>query len=136
MTQPRLILILADQLSPANPALALADKTRDVILLAEVAEEATYVRHNRHKIVLLFSAMRHFAKDLEKRGFTVQYIPFDQGVSSLKEACRLTLASTDCGEVVICEPGEYRLSSAMTTWPSELGVPVEVLEDSRFLASH
>ena len=74
MTQPRLILILADQLSPANPALVLADKARDVILLAEVAEEAHYVRHNRHKIVLLFSAMRHFAKDLERDGFSVQYL--------------------------------------------------------------
>ena len=30
--------------------------------MAEVMEEATYVRHNRHKIALLFSAMRHFAQ--------------------------------------------------------------------------
>ncbi|NCZ63632.1 MAG: cryptochrome/photolyase family protein, partial [Cellvibrionales bacterium] len=127
MKTPRLILILADQLSPANPALALADKARDVILFAEVAEEATYVRHNRHKIVLLFSAMRHFAKDLEDQGFAVQYVPFDQGVSSLKDACRTTLDSTGCGEVIICEPGEYRLSSAMKSWSPELGVPVEVL---------
>ena len=136
MKTPRLILVLADQLSTANPALALADRKRDVILLAEVAEEATYVRHNRHKIVLLFSAMRHFAKDLEDQGFSVQYIPFHQGVSSLKDACRKTLDATDCGEVIICEPGEYRLSSAMKSWSPELGVPVEVLEDARFLASH
>ena len=31
------------------------------MILAEVREEASYVRHNRHKIAFLFSAMRHFA---------------------------------------------------------------------------
>jgi len=31
------------------------------VILAEVREEASYVRHNRHKIAFLFSAMRHFA---------------------------------------------------------------------------
>ena len=136
MTQPRLILILADQLSPANPALALADKARDVILFAEVAEEATYVRHNRHKIVLLFSAMRHFARDLERDGFAVQYVSFDRGVASLQDACRAALDATGCGELVVCEPGEYRLSSAMASWSGQLAVPVQILEDSRFLASH
>ena len=136
MTQPRLILILADQLSPANPALVLADKARDVILLAEVAEEAHYVRHNRHKIVLLFSAMRHFAKDLERDGFSVQYLSFDRGVASLEDACRVALDATGCDELLVCEPGEYRLASAMATWSGELAVPVQILEDRRFLASH
>ena len=60
------ILVLGDQLSWQHPGLISADP-------AEVVEEATYVRHNRHKIALLFSAMRHFAVALRERGFQVEY---------------------------------------------------------------
>ena len=35
-----------------------------VILMMEVWDEATYVRHHKQKIVLIFSAMRHFAEEL------------------------------------------------------------------------
>ncbi|GIR70582.1 MAG: hypothetical protein CM15mP74_18330 [Halieaceae bacterium] len=44
-----------------------------MVILAEVREEASYVRHNRHKIALLFSAMRHFAEALRERGYQVAY---------------------------------------------------------------
>ena len=71
MSAPRLILVLGDQLSLHNPAIAAARPGRDTILLAEVAEEAGYVPHNRHKIVLIFAAMRHFAEQLREAGFEV-----------------------------------------------------------------
>ncbi|HBM83463.1 MAG TPA: cryptochrome/photolyase family protein, partial [Halieaceae bacterium] len=64
MSMSRLILVLGDQLSFANPAIASADPAEDQVLLAEVAEEAQYVPHNRHKIALIFSAMRHFGNAL------------------------------------------------------------------------
>ena len=61
-------LILADQLSPSIASLRGADKTRDVILLCEVMEEASYVPHHPKKIAFLFSAMRHFAEALQQAG--------------------------------------------------------------------
>ncbi|MGA0151909.1 MAG: cryptochrome/photolyase family protein, partial [Luminiphilus sp.] len=81
------ILILGDQLSWRHPLLLDAAPADTVIILAEVAEEATYVRHNRHKIALIFSAMRHFAQALEARGFTVQYSRLKDNVPSLLAAC-------------------------------------------------
>ena len=48
----------------------------------------------------------------------------------------MALDATGCGELLVCEPGEYRLASAMATWSGELAVPVQILEDRRFLASH
>src|SRR6056297_916154 len=92
MTDSNLILVLGDQLSFSNPALQAARPGSDRILLAEVAEEANYVRHNRHKIVLLFSAMRHFAEALRARGFDVCYLPLNEEVNSLEQACERTLA--------------------------------------------
>ena len=130
----RLILVLGDQLSDSNPVLATADPQRDVIVMAEVAEEANYVRHNRHKIVLLFSAMRHFAERLSSRGFTVVYLEFTQGVSSLEAACEHALRLFPSAGLRVCAPGEYRLWRAMQDWPAALGIPVDVVEDSRFLS--
>ncbi|MDO8860601.1 cryptochrome/photolyase family protein [Haliea sp. E1-2-M8] len=136
MSDSALILVLGDQLSLANPALIAADPCRDLVVLAEVAEEAGYVPHNRHKIALIFSAMRHFRDQLRQRGFQVRYFSFGDGQPTLQAALAQALEEVPCGAVRVCEPGEYRLRQAMTGWKEALGVPVAVLEDSRYLASH
>jgi deoxyribodipyrimidine photolyase-related protein len=63
-----LILVLGEQLSPQLSSLAAGDPARDIVLMCEVVEEATYVRHHKKKIILLFSAMRHFADELRGLG--------------------------------------------------------------------
>ena len=59
-------LILGDQLSPAIATLRDLDPEQDVVMLCEVAEEATYVPHHPKKIALILSAMRHFAATLRQ----------------------------------------------------------------------
>lgn len=49
-------LILGDQLSEDISSLKGADRHKDVILICEVWDEATYVRHHKKKIAFLFSA--------------------------------------------------------------------------------
>jgi len=66
-------LILGDQLSPAISSLSDCNKSDDMILMAEVMEEATYVKHHKKKIAFLFSAMRHFAAGMEEKGYKVAY---------------------------------------------------------------
>ena len=66
-------LILGDQLSHSISSLREIEKG-DVILMAEVMEEASYVKHHKKKIAFLFSAMRHFATELEEKGYRVKYI--------------------------------------------------------------
>ena len=77
MTKGNLILILGDQLTPEISSLSGSDKKSDVVLMAEVKEEATYVRHHKKKIAFLFSAMRHFARELENVGWRVVYVSID-----------------------------------------------------------
>ena len=43
-------LILGDQLTATLPVITDAVKTRDILLMAEVKEEATYVKHHKKKI--------------------------------------------------------------------------------------
>ena len=105
------------------------------MVLAEVAEEAGYVPHNRHKIALIFSAMRHFRQVVADRGFETIYYSLDQGMQSLEQALEAALAATGATGIRVCECGEYRLQDQMKSWQQSLSVPVQVLDDSRFLAS-
>ena len=73
----QIIVILGDQLSPDNPALRAADPSQDIVFMAEVGGEATYVRHHPQKITLILSAMRHFAQELRENGWTVDYTTLD-----------------------------------------------------------
>ena len=57
-----LVLVLGDQLNLNLSSLRRADKSRDIVLMAEVMAEATYAGHHKKKFVLVFSAMRHFAE--------------------------------------------------------------------------
>ncbi len=134
MSNAALILVLGDQLSAEQGALKGATAGVDTILLAEVREEAHYVRHNRHKIAFIFAAMRQFRDRLRARGFEVVYYDYDDGKDSLLAAVEAALVGREFGAVKVCEPGEHRLLRAMRDW--SLGVPVEIVPDDRFLASH
>ena len=67
-------IILGDQLSLDLSALDDLDPGRDTVLMMEVMEENTHVRHHKQKIVLVLSAMRHFAQTLRQRGLKVDYV--------------------------------------------------------------
>lgn len=54
-----LILILGDQLNLDLSALRDADASQDAVMMCEVMQEATYVKHHKKKIAFVFSAMRH-----------------------------------------------------------------------------
>jgi deoxyribodipyrimidine photolyase-related protein len=72
----KLRLILGDQLSLSISSLSDASKD-DLILMCEVRQEATYVKHHKKKIAFVFSAMRHFASDLKDQGFNLRYVTYD-----------------------------------------------------------
>lgn len=134
----KLRLILGDQLSLNMSSLKDADKAADIILMAEVMEEATYVRHHKKKIAFLFSAMRHFADELEEAGFNVRYVKLDdeKNEGSLRgEVARAIEDVKGLSGVVITKPGEYRLAEDMACWSDLLGVDIELRDDDRFIAT-
>ena len=129
----KLILVLGDQLSPDLAALQAADKSQDVVVMAEVADEANYVRHHPKKIALIFAAMRKFAQQLQANGWTVAYRKLDEpGGDSIVEELLRRAEQYGAKEVIATEPGEWRLIEALQDCP----LPVEILEDTRFIASH
>jgi len=138
MSEGRLILILGDQLSPALSSLAKAEHSSDVVLIAEVAEEATYVRHHKKKIAFLFSAMRHFSVELEQAGWHVDYVKLDDADNSgsLAREVQRALVRHRLSRVIVTEPGEWRLLTELKGWARRFDCAVEILPDTRFLANH
>ena len=130
----RLILIFGDQLSPDIHALRKADKSSDIIVMAEVTDEATYVPHHPKKIAFLFMAMRKFAQKLRRDGWTVRYTKLDDPENSGSITGELIRAASlqPTAGVVVTEPGEWRVIDALADLPLKL----HTLKDDRFVASH
>ena len=130
-------LLLGDQLSRDISSLGDLDVERDVVLMAEVMAEATYVRHHPKKIAFVFSAMRHFADALKAEGVTVEYVRLDDpdNSGSLAGEAQRAVARHGAAKLAVTEPGEWRLAEEMAGWQERLGLPVEVRDDSRFFCS-
>jgi deoxyribodipyrimidine photolyase-related protein len=131
---PRLILVLGDQLTDEVAALAEADLTRDVVVMAEVMTEASYAPHHPKKIAFLFAAMRKFAAHLTTQGWRVAYSRLDDPDNTQSIPGELIRRAAEHGavEVIATEPGEWRLISAL----AEMPLPVHQFEDRRFIARH
>jgi deoxyribodipyrimidine photolyase-related protein len=128
--------ILGDQLT--RDVASLADLAPgDTILMVEVANEATYVRHHQQKIAFIFSAMRHFAEGLRREGLTVDYVRLDDpaNTGSFDGELARAVSRHRPDRVVVTEPGEWRVLCAMRAWEDSLGLPVEIRDDDRFYAS-
>jgi len=137
-----LILILGDQLTRDISALDGANPKTDTIVMAEVHDEASYTNHHKKKLVLLFSAMRHFAQQLQEEGWRVHYQKYhpDNSAQSLQAVIATQLKETGAENLattnlVTTECGEWRLHEQISQWHESLGVPVEIRPDNRFFAT-
>jgi len=127
--------VLGDQLTRDVSSLADANPDTDLIVMAEPQAEATYVPHHRQKIVLILSAMRHFAKALRDEGFVVDYYDYKtRPTKSFTDALRTTIDQHDVSKVIITEPGEWRVRQEIENWSSLPDVELEIRSDDRFFA--
>ncbi len=139
MPTATLRVVLGDQLCPAIAALSDLDAEHDVVLMAEVMDECTYVPHHLKKLVLVLSAMRHFAAALTQRGIRVRYVALDDpaNTQSLTTEVRRVVAALRPRQLVATEPGEWRVLAQMRQWvepDAGLGA-VDIRPDARFVCS-
>jgi deoxyribodipyrimidine photolyase-related protein len=130
-------LVLGDQLSRGLASLSDLDLDADRVLLVEVAEEATYVRHHKKKIAFLFAAMRHFAETLRAEGVAVDYVRLDDpaNTGSFRGEVARAVERHQPDRLVLTEPGEWRVRQEMESWSDAFGLPLEIRDDTRFFTT-
>ena len=69
----RHVLVLGDQLTRRFGPLSGAEPESVTVLMVESHGLATALPHHKQKLALVFAAMRHFAAELERDGFSVAY---------------------------------------------------------------
>ncbi len=132
-------LVLGDQLSSPERLSSLRDldPAHDVVLMAEVTAELTYVRHHKQKIVHTLASMRRHAAELEEAGIAVRYVRADdtRNAGDLPGEVKRALSDQPFERVVMTRSGEWRLEQAFDALESELELPFERRDDDRFIAS-
>ncbi len=135
MTQPRVsVWILGDQLLLDHPALhaaeALTDRAHIRVVLVESAQRLAKLPYQRKKLVLLLSAMRHYAQELQAAGYTVDY----RQAASSGAGLRAHAAAWQPEHLFTMAAAEYRGRIFQTQRLAELlHMAVTVLPNTQFL---
>ena len=131
----RLGVILGDQLNLNHSVLRALDPESDLLVMGELGNELEYVWHHIQKVILIFSAMRHFSQELVDAGWSIRYHRYEPNarVASFTDLVSEALDSNSIDEIVVSWPGEYRVLEQIKAWERRFEVPVTVLPDSRFL---
>lgn len=137
MTDKILRVILGDQLSHDISSLKDVNCDHDIILMCEVRQETDYVKHHKKKIAFIFSAMRHFAEELKNKKYNIHYTKLDapDNQKSFKGEVKKTVKEYKPNQIIVTMPGEYRVLEDIKTWEEDIGIPVTIRDDDRFLST-
>jgi len=132
-----LILVFGDQLDAGSAAFDGFDSKHDAVAMQEVREEATYVRQHKIRLVLFFSAMRHFRDEMRVKGMTVHYRAIEDAENTHSFAGELEEKITRLHprKVVVLEPGDYRVRQSIEQVCRKLNVELDVRIDRHFYCS-
>lgn len=131
-------ILLHDHLSESITSLSDTIKSSDIVLMIEHDSYMRRAAHHKKKIVLILSAMRHFAKTLREKGCHLHYQDIDHPSSneSLTSIVKEFLRCHDISSIIITEPSEHFLKKEILTWEQIFNIPVLIRPDTRFLAGH
>jgi deoxyribodipyrimidine photolyase-related protein len=138
----RTIWIQANQLGRDNSALAEILRTHGgsppaQVLMVESLERSTEYPYNKRKLVLLHSAMRHFAAELQKRKVTVDYYPlFPDGShqhQSFRDALQLHIEKHDPSELVMMDPPDIGQRYFAMELAAAFALPLRFTPNTNFL---
>ena len=123
------IWVLGDQLNAAQSALAGADPSTARVLLVESTSVLQRRAYHRQKLVLVWSAMRHFAEELRAAGWTVDHLESE----SFGAAVRDWIATAGIRELRLMEPADRGFRQAIEEL--QLPVPLQWIPSNAFLWS-
>lgn len=130
------MVVLGDQLDLNNPALLANPPAQAEVLMIESPVESTVVWVHKARIALFLSAMRHFADELRKAGYTVHYRKLDEtGPHGLAAEVEALCQQHGYTELDMAEPGEWRLEQEFLQLAKTGQLKLRMLEDTHYLCS-
>lgn len=132
-----LVIVLGDQLDEQSSALQGFDTSKDVVWMAEVAEESTHVWSAKQRIVVFLSAMRHFAETLRASGMPLVYTRLDEpgNLGTLAAELSKTITQLQPTALVMTAPGDWRVLQSLRAVAKQHSLPVELRDDTHFFST-
>ncbi len=129
------VWILGDQLLHDHPALAraeeLAPRDQMRVLLIESTARRAKLPYHQQKLVLLISAMRHYADHLRDQGYVVDYAKADTFMTGLRDH----LQQHPADRLITMAASHHHGRALQADLGTALGMPVEVLPNTMFLVT-
>jgi deoxyribodipyrimidine photolyase-related protein len=132
-----LILILGDQLDAHSAAFDGFDPKQDALWMAEVSHESTKVLSHKARSTLFLSAMRHFAAELQQRGWPLHYhaLQVSSPAQTLGAQLQADIARLQPQKLIMVQAGEWSVDQELQAVARAAELPLERREDRHFLAS-
>ncbi len=131
-----LVLVLGDQLDSESAAFDGFDPKRDGVVMIEALEESKHVWSHKTRTALFLSAMRHFAKEIEARGWPIEYRALDREAdASLASGVAATIKAQKPERVIVVEPGDLRVRASLDASCAKAKCEIEFRADRHFMCS-
>lgn len=109
--------------------------------MAETPEEVEHVWCHKLRIAYFFTAMRHFRDELRAKKLQVHYRelsanPADDEGRTFTDLLIRDATEAGVKELVVVEPGDWRVKLRLEAAAQELGLPLTILDDPHFYATH
>jgi deoxyribodipyrimidine photolyase-related protein len=124
------VLVLGDQLTRQVGPLSKAKPKDTSVLMIESLGLANALPHHKQKLILFFSAMRHFADELREDGFHVVYKmnekSFESGLSNYLQKYKVVT-------LTLMEPNDHGYVERLESVCKKHGSSLEVVENDLWL---
>lgn len=133
MPQTITVWILGDQLLAEHPALQYAETVTNResirVVLIESAQVARRLPYHRKKLVLVFSAMRHYAERLRGQGYMVDEVK----AATMRDGLHQHLSTHQTNTLICMAASDYTGRRFQQGLEKTLDIPVEMLANTQFL---
>jgi len=131
MPQPTTVWVLGDQLTPKISSLVGLNKETDVVFMVESLAKARQRPYHKQKLAFVWAAMRHFAAELRRLGYTVDYYPTQPNAQT---ALKAHLKKCRPARLRLMETAEYGRSDRLARRVEAHGLPAEITPNNMFLS--
>ncbi|BAZ04344.1 cryptochrome/photolyase family protein [Calothrix sp. NIES-3974] len=126
------IWILGDQLSQKQAALTSCHPEKVPVILIESLEHIRTRPYHRQKLVLIWSAMRHFAEELRQQGYPVTY---EVAAADFQKPLIAWLKANHITELRVMQPADRPFRQFIMAMQSQLPCSIQIIPNNHFLWS-